>query len=200
EEGRQANRRVEVAIFASEAYRQALLAQGETSGTGGEGFLSRMSVEVRGGLNRPMSDFREAGARGDASFGGDVFFGVTPTLDVYGGWARDQFSCEGCDTGEGTDLQGFEAGLQFTAMPEWTLRPWLRAGATYQEAETEFGSVVATSDGEFGIQVAGGVRFPLGDVVSVSPGLRYQRLNPGDFGTLSYLVGELGLRWNIPSR
>lgn len=200
EEGRQANRRVEVAIFASEAYRQALLAQGETSDVESGGVLSRFSFEVRGGLNGPLSDFRDGGARGDASFGVDAFFRIAPGLDAFGGWARDQFTCEECETGEGTDLQGFEAGLQYTALPGATVRPWLRLGATYQKAETEFASVVVTSDSEFGLQAAGGVRFPLGDVVSVSPGLRYQRLSPGDLGTLSYLVGELGLRWQIPDR
>ncbi len=199
--GRQANRRVEVAIFASEAYRQSLLAQGETSGSSEDGLLSRFALEVKGGLNRPLGDYREAGARGDASFGGDIFFELAPSMELYAGWARDQFSCEGCETGEGTDLQGFEAGLQYTAMPGATLRPWIRAGGVYQEAETEFGTLVATSDREFGFQVAGGVRFPLGDVVSVSPGLRYQRLSlDEDVGTLSYLVGEVGLRWTIPNR
>ena len=197
--GQQANRRVEIAIFASEEYRQSLLDRGETSDVGGDGFLSRLSLEVRGGLNRPLSDFREGGARGDASFGGDLFFAITPMFDVYGGWARDQFSCEACETGEGTDLQGFEAGLQFTAMPGATVRPWVRAGAAYQEAETEFGAGTVTSDPEFGFQVAGGVLFPLGEVISVSPGLRYQRLSPDDL-TLSYLVGELGLRWKIPNQ
>ena len=201
EAGRQANRRVEVAIFASEAYRRSLMAQGETSGSTGPSLRSRFAFELRGGLNRPLGDNREAGARGDASFGGDVFFGLAPAWEIYAGWARDQFSCEVCGTGEGTDLQGFEAGLQYTAMPGATVRPWIRAGGIYQQAESEFGATLVTSDREFGFQAAGGVRFPLGDVISVSPGLRYQRLSiEGAVGDLSYLVGELGMRFTLPER
>ena len=176
--GRQANRRVEVAIFASEEYRQELLRRGESGAPSTSDVARRLSFEIRGGLNRPIGDFRDAGGRGDASFGVDVFFDVTGDLALYAGWGRDQLSCETCAVGEGVDSQGFELGALYAFPMEGPWRPWLKAGGMRYEADAELPARTPASGGGIGFQLGAGVIFPLGDVLSVSPGIRFQRFTP----------------------
>lgn len=166
-----------------------------------------LSFELRGGLNRPLSDFRNEGveARGDAGFAGDVIFNLTPRFSVYGGYAWDRFGCEGCGDDNWLVSRGFEAGGKFIFVdPDLGpgILPWARAGLVANKAEFEVGDVEATSDMGLGLQASLGVDIPLGDVLSFSPALRYQRFT-ADFDvipdvlqteqTLSFISLDFGL-------
>ena len=167
-----------------------------------------VSIELRGGLDRSVSDFRDAGgieARGDAGFGGDVIFNVAPMLSIYGGYGWDRFGCAGCGEGDWITSRGFEGGAKilFAAAPlSGTLSPWIRAGVVANQAKVEYSGFHTTSDTGIGFQASVGVDLPLGEVLSFSPALRYQRF-PADFATIgdalvaeetvSYLSLDFGL-------
>jgi len=167
-----------------------------------------LSLELRGGLNRPVSDFRDRGgiaARGDAGFGGDVIFSVGPTLSLYGGYAWDRFGCVDCEDGDWITSRGFEAGAKVlfsTAERALPGRPWVRLGVVANKAELQLLGFDSTSDTGVGFQGSVGVDLPLGEVLSFSPALRYQRFSAeftpvGDLTvaktTVSYLSLDLGL-------
>ncbi len=147
------------------------------------------SVEVRGGLNRPQGDFRDSGgiqARGDAGFGADVIFSVSPMLSVYGGYGWDRFGCDGCDDGSWITSRAFEAGgkLLFGGSDRSSpVLPWVRAGVVIADAHVDLGSLDATSNYGVGLQGSAGVDIPLGQVLSFSPAVRYQRF-PAEFDVL----------------
>ncbi len=167
-----------------------------------------VSLELRGGLDRSVSEFRDDGgiaARGDAGFGGDVIFSVTPMLSIYGGYGWDRFGCVGCGDADWITSHGFEGGakLLFAFSPlSRTLTPWIRAGVVANKAKVQFAGFETTSDTGLGFQASAGVDVPLGDVLSFSPALRYQRFG-ADFATLgdilvaketvSYLSLDFGL-------
>jgi hypothetical protein len=170
-----------------------------------------VSLEVRGGLDRSVAEFRDAGgmaARGDAGFGGDILFNVTPIVSLYGGYGWDRFGCAGCGEGDWITSRGFEGGakLLFAASPlSGALSPWIRAGVVANEARVAYNGFETTSERGVGFQVGVGVDLPLGAVLSASPAIRYQRF-PADFtvigeGTLadetvSYLSFDVGLHFH----
>lgn len=143
-------------------------------------------------------------ARGDAGFGGDVIFNVSPALSVYGGYGWDRFGCEGCGDGDWITSRGFEAGAKLI-LPAESMRavsPWIRGGIVANKAKVDIGGFETTSDTGLGLQASVGVDVPLGDVLSFSPALRYQRFSAdfatiGDFlvasETVSYLSLDFGL-------
>ncbi len=134
---------------------------------------AQVSLEFRGGLQTPTGDLDDV-ADGNAGFGGDIFFNVSPQLSIYGGYGIENFD-------EDINSSGFEAGAKFilSSTGEGVL-PWIRAGAILHELEFENG---ATSDRGLGFQTSAGVDIPLGQVLSFSPAVRYQRVSP-EFDTL----------------
>jgi hypothetical protein len=167
-----------------------------------------LSVELRGGLDRSVSEFRDPGgleARGDAGFGGDLIFNVSEMLSIYGGYAWDRFGCDGCGDGEWITSRGFEGGAKilFGAAPfSGALSPWLRAGVVANKLKVDDGTFEVTSDTGIGFQAALGIDLPLGEVLSFSPAIRYQRF-PAEFEgvggivvaeeTVSYISLDFGL-------
>ena len=60
------------------------------------------------------------------------------------------------------------------------MRPWVRAGGLYNHAEIEGsdGALVADSKHTLGWEAGGGLEIPLNDAWSLTPGVRYRRLEP----------------------
>jgi opacity protein-like surface antigen len=164
-----------------------------------------LSFDARGGYSFPMSDFGDT-TESDFGFGAGIVFSLTSSFGLYGGWARDAFGCEDtvvCDEDSQIHVQGFEAGVKFLVPTEARILPWLKAGLIAHEMKFDTGTgLEAESDREYGFQAAAGVDFPLGEVVSVSPGLRFNMIEMGDddaFETeVRYLSFDLGLHFHIP--
>ncbi len=151
---------------------------------------AQISLELRGGLQSPTGDLDDV-ADGNAGFGGDIFFSVNPQLSIYGGYGIENFD-------EDINSTGFEAGAKFIlSSGSGGVLPWIRAGAILHELEFANG---ATSDRGLGFQTSAGVDIPLGEVLSFSPAVRYQRFSPefdtliGDFEeTASFFSLDFGL-------
>jgi hypothetical protein len=164
-----------------------------------------LSFDARGGYSFPISDFGD-GTESDFGFGAGVVFSLTQSFGIYGGWARDAFGCEeliGCDEDTQLQVQGFEAGVKFLIPTEARILPWLKAGLIAHEMKVDTDAIDFESDREYGFQAAAGLDFPLGEVVSVSPGLRFNMLEIGEDDAFAdpevkYLSFDLGLHFHIP--
>lgn len=182
-----------------------------------------LSVEVRGGLGIPTGDFGEesdgAEIENGVGFGANLKYQFTPLLAAYAGYSRFEF---GTDLGDDPELSevevdvidsGFNGGVQANFSPMMALggmSPWLRGGAVYREVEFEAGDddvgVSVESDPALGFEVGGGLDYPLGQVISVTPGVRYVRYTPEfddaidageDEGDVSYFVADIGLQFRF---
>jgi opacity protein-like surface antigen len=60
------------------------------------------------------------------------------------------------------------------------VKPWVRGGGLYNHAEIEGadGALVADSAHTLGFEVGGGLEVGLGGAWSLTPGVRYRRLEP----------------------
>ena len=166
----------------------------------------RLSFDARGGYSFPMSDFGDT-AESDFGFGGGIVLSLTDAFGIYGGWARDAFGCEAtvvCDEDSQIHVQGFEAGVKFLIPTQARILPWLKAGLIAHEMKFDTGTgFESESDREYGFQAAAGLDFPLGEVVSVSPGLRFNMIEFGDDDVFEepevrYLSFDLGMHFHIP--
>jgi|GEM_PF-1481257 len=170
------------------------------------------SIELRGGYGYPLGNFSDdVGAEPDFGFGVTGSLMLTPSVGLYTGWSRDIFDCEACAGGDQINVSGFEGGLTFVIPVRHGFTPWLRAGATWHRTSFEFDVADFRADREWGFQAAGGLDIPLGEMFSISPGVRYNTLSPSvdfpddspidvDAGTVQYLSFDLGLKFHIPRR
>ena len=161
-----------------------------------------VAVEVRGGAGvgnhaAAASDFRSAPG---PSFGATVAYAPLRAVEVYAGYSRTAFGCEGgfC-AGRGMTFtsHGVDAGVR-VALPV-AASPWLRAGIvshTLDYASSADG--VDPSRGEaasgVGFELGGGVEVRLGRMLAVTPGVRYVRYGAADDDGVAMLVGDVGLR------
>jgi hypothetical protein len=164
-----------------------------------------LSAEVRGGAAFPTGDFGEGDVL-DTGWGFEVNgeLQVAPGIGVYGAYDRYAFSFEddallGLGDGDLVD-QGFALGGRLT-LPMMGLSPWLRAGGIYnkQTIDLDGSGDGPESDYGLGYEVGGGLTFPLGMVIAVTPGVRYRSYSPGDSGdeNISYIVGDIGMRFSF---
>lgn len=170
-----------------------------------------VKLGVSGGAAMPMGDFGRDDAF-DTGWGFEVNANLhlVSGLGVYAAYDRYEFPFErdivfglGQSSGDLVD-HGLAGGLVL-AVPGggMGLNPWIRGGAIYNSAQFDFDNVEDDPESEsaLGWEVGGGLDFPLGFVVSVTPSVRYRTYAP-DFGgssdfDVSYLVGELGLTFRF---
>jgi hypothetical protein len=140
-----------------------------------------ISLDLRGGYSVPFGDFGD-NVGNDFGFGVGVVFSLTPMIGIYGGWARDTFTCDvvTCDDDSQLHVQGFEAGAKFILPTETRALPWAKAGVVYHTVEFDGAFGDFESDRNLGFQAGIGMDFPLGEVLSVSPGVRVTLLDVGD--------------------
>jgi opacity protein-like surface antigen len=144
---------------------------------------SPLSLEVRGGAAFPSGDFADIADTG-WGFGANAGFELTPLVGVYGGYDRYSFSPES-DLLDGDYVSsGFNGGLRVTPMLSGmnSLSPWLRGGVVYNKLQFDFDEFDEEDDSDFqlGFEVGGGIELPLGQRVSITPGLRYTSYSLGE--------------------
>jgi hypothetical protein len=170
-----------------------------------------IQLGVSGGAAFPMGDL----GRDDAVSTGWGFevngtFQVAPGIGIYAAFDRYEFPFDedpllnlGQAEGDIVD-QGFAGGIRL-AIPAggFGLSPWVRGGAVYNSAQFDYDTVDddPETDSALGFEVGGGLDFPLGFVVSVTPSVRYRSYKPDIAGSnefdMSYVVGELGLTFRF---
>lgn len=170
-----------------------------------------IQLGISGGAAFPMGDFGRDDAFGTGwGFDANATLQVAPGIGLYAAYDRYDFPVErdlffglAQTTGNVID-QGFAGGLRL-AVPGggFGLSPWVRGGAVYNSLQFDYDDVEddPESDTGLGFEVGGGLEFPLGLVVSVTPSVRYRSYKT-DVGAstdfdVSYIVGELGLTFRF---
>lgn len=163
-----------------------------------------LSFDVRGAYGFPIGDFGD-NVDSDFGFGAGAVLNLTNSIGVYGGWGRDSFQCDNlvCDTNDQVRVSGFEVGGKFIVPSQNGVLPWLKVGAIADKAEFQTQVGTFESDRTWGFQAAAGLDFPLGEVLSVSPALRFSLLDFNDAAffepsEVHYLSVDLGAHLNIP--
>ncbi len=181
---------------------------------------------LRGGAAIPTGAFAETGATAEDQvingaktgfgYGLDAGINLGP-IGIYAGFDKIRFECaEGACSAPDSKLkmQGVSAGVRLTLPLIPLMKPWVKAGVTFSELETQFG--VASSTPQFssertpGYELGAGVDIPfLGGFFSLTPQVRYvgQKLDykvpgvtSGDTATdkANYYTVDLGLRIRSP--
>jgi len=160
-----------------------------------------VSLELRGSLTKALGDFGDV-ATSDAGLGADLIVQTSPNLSIYGGYGRDMFGQEGGGDDDNYNSQGFEAGAKLMAARESGVLPWVRGGVTLHKLTIEDGGAEFESDRNLGFQLGAGVDIPLGEVLTFSPGVRYQNYSAEFDGfvdafdteaSVSYLTADFGV-------
>jgi hypothetical protein len=172
-------------------------------------------VGVRGGVGIPTGEFSEKatatgndallrGASPGLGFGLDAGIG-SPLVGLYAGYDRIRFGCQSgeCAKSGKYDLTGYSAGVRVSVPLLPLLRPWAKAGITYNEMKGSVNGVAVTTGKGPGYELGAGVDIPvLMGFFSLSPQVRRirQRLEPNDAGTrdVNYYTFDLGLRVRTP--
>lgn len=165
-----------------------------------------IAVEVRGGAAFPTGDFGD-GLNTGYTFGGNATLGVSPLLGVYAGYSYNSFGVDDAGDVLGEELRindrGFDAGVR-ASVPTLavSLSPWVRAGLVYHDIEVNGDGGDFSSDSELGFEVGAGLEFPLGLLVSVTPGVSYTHYSidggdgsvDGDNLDVNHVRADIGLR------
>jgi hypothetical protein len=170
---------------------------------------------VRGGVGIPTGDFAEKatatgsdaflrGASPGLGYGLDAGIG-SPLVGLYAGYDHIDFGCQSgeCSTSGKYELTGFSAGVRVSVPLLPLLRPWAKAGITYNEMKGSVNGVSVTTGKGPGYELGAGVDIPiLMGFFSLSPQVRriMQRLEPNDGGKrdANYYTFDLGLRVRTP--
>lgn len=159
---------------------------------------SPLSVEVRGGAAFPTASFGDNFETG-VSYGARAIFDVAPGLGVYAGYSQSDFDLKsGVVDGDVSD-RGFSAGLR-AALPVGmpALSPWVHGGVVYNELRGQVAGFSGNSERKAGFEVGGGLEFPLGQRVSVTPGATYTSTSrdtvTGGSSNVNYVKADIGLR------
>jgi len=155
-----------------------------------------LSFEGRAGVAIPTGDLGDEFDPGFA-FGANIAWHFTPMFGVYGGYSQAAFG-----TGDDSSVrsQGFDLGAHVD-LPSPMLAPWLRGGLVFKEMHASRGAASLTSDTGTGFEVGGGIAFPIADMISLTPGLRYtsfpvtyQEFGVDQGDNASYLTLDVGVR------
>jgi len=170
---------------------------------------------VRIGTGIPAGDFSEkATATGNAAYlhgasaglgyGLDAGIG-SPVFGLYAGYDHIQFGCQSgaCGTSGKYELTGYSAGVRASVPLLPLLRPWAKAGITYNEMKGSINGTSVSTGKSPGYEIGAGVDIPiLMGFFSLTPQVRRirQRLSPNDGSKrdADYYTFDLGLRVRTP--
>ena len=142
----------------------------------------RWTIEVRAGANVNPDQFAATDLKTGVGFEGAFGVRILPALFVYGGWAWQQHRAKTELFGTKADVgdNGYAFGLRYVVPMSTRARPWVRAGGLYNHAEIEGsdGSLLADSQHTLGWEAGGGLEISLNEAWSLTPGVRYRRLEP----------------------
>lgn len=153
------------------------------------------TVEARTGATFPTGDFGDAADTG-FMLGADVYMGLFPRFDLYGGYAWHKFSVD--DPADDVTAQGPRLGVRVNFPVPVGVTPWARGGLSWSSTD----ELAGDPDSELGLEFAGGLDFSVVPTFSLSPGLHYKTVTQ-DLGGLtgevdvSYLTLELGARLSL---
>ena len=182
--------------------------------TAGSANAQAFYAGVRAGAATPVGDFAgKSTATGNDAFlkngtpglgyGLDGGLGST-LLGLYASYDRIQFGCAsgGCSTSGKAELTGYAAGVRASIPLLPLIKPWAKAGVTYNEIKQKLpasSSAVSLSTGKKpGYEVGAGVDIPiLMGFFSLSPQVRYVRQKFSG-RSADYYTFDIGLKLRSP--
>ncbi|MEO8193547.1 MAG: outer membrane beta-barrel protein [Gemmatimonadales bacterium] len=182
---------------------------------------------LRGGAGIPTGSFNENlnppcappgctalnAAKTGFGYGLDAGVGLG-MFGVYAGFDNINFDCQSgtCNSDGKYRLQGVTAGIRLMPPGMSVIRPWVKAGVTFNELEGGYGSGAqeVTTDRNPGYEIGAGVDIPVFGLFSLYPQARYVGQNfkysvPGVTNTatqreagVNYFTFDLGLSVHNP--
>lgn len=204
------------------AVRVALLASVLSAGATRIAEAQLFYVGVRAGAGIPTGSFSEEG-QGTSS--NALLRGATPGLGYgldagvgaglfgfYAGYDRIRFNCgdASCDTSGKYELTGYSGGVRASVPLFPLLKPWGKAGVTYNEMTGTVNGAKVTTKKRPGYELGAGVDIPIMmGFFSLTPQVRYvrQSLEPviatssattGGRKPVNYYTFDIGLRFRSP--
>ena len=171
-----------------------------------------MPTGAFGGTSGESNDVFIEGAKSGFGYGLDVGVALG-MLGVYAGFDRINFDCETsrCGSDAQYKLQGVAVGVRVAPQTASRLRPFVKAGVTFNTLEGAYGSQAAklTTDRAPGYEIGIGGNLALGGLIAVTPQVRYvgQNLNAnipgvivpeGKSDGINYFTFDLGLTFATP--
>jgi opacity protein-like surface antigen len=162
------------------------------------------SIELRAGAALPTGDFGDGLNTGwTAGLTGQYNF--TPMIGVYAGYQIASFGADDEEAGDediSVNDRGFNAGLRASLSPLAGFSPWLKGGLVYNELEIDVDGESVTTDSQLGFEVGGGLAFPLGPRISITPGVTYTMYSFDDEDLdldldVSHVKIDIGLNFRI---
>ena len=177
-------------------------------------------IGVRGGMGVPSGTFSEPfqanatdgvirGAKPGTGYGLDAGVGLGP-LGFYAGYDHIDFDCEtaACSSGGKYKLEGVSAGVRLGVPLIPIVKPWVKAGVTFNEingTNTGTNATKIATDRNPGYEVGAGLDIPVLALFSITPQVRYvgQKLDlkgaySGTKTNVSYYTFDIGLRARTP--
>lgn len=152
---------------------------------------------------RTGSDALLHGATPGLGFGFDAGIG-SPLIGLYGGYDRIHFDCTSasCATSGKYELTGVSAGFRVSVPLLPLVKPWAKAGVTYNELKTSVNGTAMSTGRRPGYEVGAGVDIPvLLGFFSLTPQIRRvrQKLSlGGSRKSADYNTFDIGLRVRTP--
>lgn len=150
-------------------------------GAGAAGAQSRWSAEVIGGGAFATQELGDVDLGTGVGLEVSARYRIMPHLAVYAGWDWHHFPSDGPSAGGDMDIEdtGYTFGLRFEHPITSRAGYWVRAGGTANHIEMEDagGDIVFDSGHGLGWEVGGGVAVPIGQRLTLTPGVRYRTLS-----------------------
>lgn len=177
-------------------------------------------VGIRGGAGVPAGTFADPfqqnaqdgvirGAKQGTGYGFDAGVGLGP-LGIYAGYDHYDFGCDAaaCGADGKYRLTGVSAGVRLGVPLVPIVKPWVKAGVTFNEINGTSTATTATkiaTDRTPGYEVGAGLDIPILMLFSITPQVRYvgQKLDlkglySGTKTNVSYYTFDLGFRARTP--
>lgn len=162
---------------------------------------AQLALEARSGIATPQGAFTEdVDVDGGYSTEVSLTVGMMPMLGVYGAFQQAKF-----DVGDDDRVvrdEGWAAGVRVSVpVPAIPIDPWIRGGLVTHKLTG--GGLEGGGDRGFGVEVAGGLRVPLGSRVALTPGVGWTRYTFDDETVedskvnVQYLRVDVGLRFGF---
>ena len=175
-------------------------------------------VGVRGGAAVPNGTFADPvqpgstdgvvrGAKTGTGYGVDAGVGLGP-LGFYAGYDRYDFGCDACASNDKYKLSGVSAGVRLGVPLFPIIKPWVKAGVTFNEINstaTGTGATKIATDRTPGFEVGAGIDIPILGLFAITPQARYvgQKLDlkglySGTRTNVSYYTFDIGFKAKTP--
>jgi len=153
-----------------------------------------LSVEVRGGLAFPTGDLKDNNTDNGVALAVNGQYQFNPMFAVYAEYDWTQFN--GSDVGGDFDVtdQGFGAGV-IASFNAGSIQPFVKGGIAVNNLNVDNADI---QDEQLGFRIGGGLNLPLGNRLSVTPGVTYTQygFKDSDFN-VSHITADVGLKIRI---